>query len=139
MVVLPSLSRHILLPSCGARSGRSGHARGHWHAKQLLLLELELLLELLRDLLQLLQQQLLLELELLLELLRDLQLLLELLRDLLLRVREYKLGLGLARCLGWARGGEHDRDEIRLRLARHLVLLLLFLRRTHQQVMRRRA
>jgi hypothetical protein len=41
MVVLPSLSRHILLPSCGARSGRSGHARGHWHAKQLLLLELE--------------------------------------------------------------------------------------------------
>jgi hypothetical protein len=117
MVVLPSLWRDILLPSCGARSGRSGHARGHWHAKQLLLLELELLLELLRDL----------------------QLLLELLRDLLLRVREYKLGLGLARCLGWARGGEHDRDEIRLRLARHLVLLLLFLRRTHQQVMRRRA
>ena len=107
MVVLPSLWRDILLPSCGARSGRSGHARGHWHAKQLLLLELELLLELLRD--------------------------------LLLRVREYKLGLGLARCLGWARGGEHDRDEIRLRLARHLVLLLLFLRRTHQQVMRRRA
>ncbi len=101
MVVLLSLWRDVLLPSCGTRSGRSGHARGH--AKQQQLLELELL------------------------------------RDLLLRLRENRLRLGLARCLGWARGGEHDRDEIRLRLARHLVLLLLFLRTTHQQVMRRRA